>query len=42
MMLANAPVDWAGDRLATRLPMRAICFAAAALLAVLGIAALLD
>lgn len=41
MMLANAPAVWLGDRLAHRLPVRAIHLGAAALLAALGLWALL-
>ncbi len=40
MLLANAPAVWLGDRLAHRLPVRAIHLGAAALLAALGIWAL--
>ena len=36
MMLANAPAVWLGERMAHRLPVRAIHLGAAALLAVLG------
>ena len=41
MMLANLPVLWLGNVAATRLPLRAIRIAAAALFLVLGILALL-
>ena len=37
MMLANAPVLWFGDRMASRLPLRAIRYGAAALFALLAI-----
>lgn len=37
MMAANAPVLWLGDRLASRLPLRKIRIAAAALFVVLGL-----
>ncbi len=40
MMIANAPAVWLGDRMAHRLPVRAIHLGAAALLAVLGVWAL--
>lgn len=40
MLLANAPVVWAGDRLAKRLPLHAIRIVAAGVFAALGIAAL--
>lgn len=40
MMLANAPAVWLGDRMAHRLPVRAIHIGAAALLAALGLWAL--
>jgi putative Ca2+/H+ antiporter (TMEM165/GDT1 family) len=42
MMLANAPVLWFGDRLATRLPLRAIRYGAAALFALLAIVTAAD
>ncbi len=41
MMIANAPAVWLGDRMAHRLPVRAIHLGAAALLAALGLWALL-
>lgn len=41
MMIANAPAVWLGDRMAHRLPVRAIHLGAAALLAALGVWALL-
>jgi Ca2+/H+ antiporter, TMEM165/GDT1 family len=40
MMIANAPAVWLGDRMAHRLPVRAIHLGAAALLAALGVWAL--
>lgn len=40
MMISNAPAVWLGDRMAHRLPVRAIHLGAAALLAVLGVWAL--
>lgn len=40
MMIANAPAVWLGDRMAHRLPVRAIHIGAAVLLAALGIWAL--
>ena len=39
MLLANAPAVWLGDRLAHRLPLKAIRLAAAAVFVVLGIVA---
>lgn len=41
MMLANAPAVWFGDRLAQRLPFRALRIGAAVLFAALGVATLL-
>lgn len=41
MMLANVPAVFAGDKLATRIPMRLVHGLAAALFAVLGVATLL-
>ncbi len=40
MMLANAPAVWLGDRMAHRLPVRAIHIGAAAVLGMLGVWAL--
>lgn len=42
MMIANVPAVYAGDRLADRLPVRAIQCVAAALFALLGLATLLS
>jgi putative Ca2+/H+ antiporter (TMEM165/GDT1 family) len=39
MMLANAPAVWLGDRLAHRLPLKAIRISAAAVFVALGILA---
>ncbi len=41
MLVANAPVVWFGERLARRLPMRALRWAAAALFVALGVLTLL-